>query len=187
MISSCSYTSSRIDTLWENSEYKDAKMDTILVIGITKDEYQRKGFELYMKKELEKRGIKAYESLDILPKDVKITKENFYSFFKNYNLDGVITVKVVGKDIKKIDAYNVNYNNPTGFFTYFYNSYDLTYATFQVREKVIKIEANLFDTKTAKMVWSGLSQTTDYSKASEIIIPLTKEIAEKLSDLGFIK
>ena len=186
LINSCGKTPYRVDTLWEDDRYKETGFHTILVIGITEDEFQRKGFEIHMKNQLEKSDVKVIESLKVLQKDVKLTKENFDEHFKDYHIDGIITVRVVSKDIKRTDAYNINYNNPTGFYGFYYNSYDFNYSSYMLREKVIKIEANLFEATNGDLVWSGLSQTTDYTRSSEVILPLTKEIAEVLTDLGYL-
>jgi len=84
-------------------------------------------------------------------------------------------------------AYVLPYNNYYGFYGYYYAA--VQYAntsSYLSKNVVVVLETNLYETKNKKIIWSGISETIDPDKASDVIKSLGAVLADKLSSEGFL-
>jgi hypothetical protein len=51
----------------------------------------------------------------------------------------------------------------------------------------VVLETNIYETKDKKLIWSGISETVDPDKASDVIQSFGSELVSKLSRQGYFK
>ncbi len=188
-----SCTPGKMGSTWKDEAYEVEHFDKILVVGNSPNPSVRNAFEKQLKEKIEKKGVIAISSLEVLPKEEEITKEAFYKYFKNESIDAIIITRLV--ELKETADFieGETYVQPvSGYYGGFYSYYHSVYrevpdpSHFQT-EKVYKIETNLFKVDGEKLVWHALSEAYNPKDALEIIDNLAKNIAKKLSEEGYIR
>jgi ABC-type branched-subunit amino acid transport system substrate-binding protein len=143
----------------------------------------RKQFENEYVKQLAIKKIEAIPSYTVLSPDEMLDKNTIVSKIKDMNIDGVIVTKLIEKTKKSYagssfqgGSYHAHYVDSF----HFADSYRATQADY------VMLETNLYDTKTEKLVWSGLSETFIFRTTSESIKPFIESMIQNLSNDNMI-
>jgi hypothetical protein len=190
--SSCGPTTEIIGE-WSENEYKTGSIDKILVLGIVdqKKPLLKRRFEDGLVEAFKSGGINAVASMDYMPYDELIDSTSFEKYFKDLKLDAVLVSRLVGVDkerkVKAGYAYVLPYNNYYGFYGYYYAAVQYANSSsYLSRNVVVVLETNLYETKDKKLIWSGISETIDPDKASDVIRSFGATLVSKLSSEGFL-
>ena len=152
LIVACAGTGTEITQKQIDKEYKGKPVSDILVIAITGIERNRRLFEERFVAQLKSVGVDAISSEKAIPMpaDLKLKKEDILNAVNQYENDAVIITQLVGKETE--DIYTRG-GGRRGFFSYSLNpGYSSTSTT-------VRLETNLYDAKTGKLIWSGQSKT----------------------------
>jgi len=191
---SCSGTKTEIIGQWQEDDYQKGEIDKVLVLGIVdvKKPLLRRKFEDGMKKAFIDNGLEAIASMDIMPYDEVVDSTSFEKHFKDLEFDAVLVSRLVGVDKeRKVEAgyaYVIPFNSYYGFYGHYYAS--VTYAnssSYLSKNVVVVLETNLYETSDKKLVWSGISETLDPDKASDVINSFSKILVSTLDAEGFFK
>jgi len=192
ILTSCGSTTEIIGE-WSEDEYKTGSIDKLLILGVVdqKKPLLRRKFEDGLVNAFKKNGTNAVASMDYMPYDEIIDSTSFEKYFSDLELDAVLVSRLVGIDKeRKVEAgyaYVLPYNNYYGFYGYYYAA--VQYAntsSYLSKNVVVVLETNLYETKNKKIIWSGISETIDPDKASDVIKSLGAVLADKLSSEGFL-
>jgi hypothetical protein len=149
-------------------------------------------FEQAMKTELVGKGLQAVGSMEIMPLEEQLTKDNIQKAIKDRGIDGVIVMRLVEVDKTQSKVYDPAVLYGSGnMYGSFYAYYAYAMATintpgYVLSDKVVRIETSLFDVKDGRLVWNGLSDTANPSKFSEITKPLSTVVVRELGVQGFV-
>lgn len=178
---------------WSEDEYKTGSIDKLLVLGIVdqKKPLLKRKFEDGLVDAFKGGGIDAVASMDYIPYDEIIDSTTFEKYFNEMELDAVLVSRLVGLDkerrVQAGYAYVIPYNNYYGFYGYYHAA--IQYAnssSYLSKNVVVVLETNLYETKDKKLIWSGISETLDPDKASDVINSLGAALVYKLSSQGFL-
>jgi recombinational DNA repair protein RecT len=129
--------------------------------------------------------------MDYIPYDEIIDSTTFEKYFNEMELDAVLVSRLVGLDkerrVQAGYAYVIPFNNYYGFYGYYHAA--IQYAnssSYLSKNVVVVLETNLYETKDKKLIWSGISETLDPDKASDVINSLGAALVYKLSSQGFL-
>jgi hypothetical protein len=193
-IVSCSGAKTDIIGEWEEEAYQKGNIDKVLILGIfNKDRpLLRRNFEDGMSKAFNDGGVTASPSMDHMPYDETVDSTTFEKYFKDLDFDAVVVSRLVGleqnRDYKAGYLYTIPYNSYYGFYGYYYAS--IQYANtsgYLSKNVVVVLETNIYETKDKKLIWSGISETVDPDKASDVIKSFGNELVSKLSAKGYFK
>lgn len=185
--------SGKMSSNWTDETYQVEHFDKVLIVGNSPNPSVRYAFENELKEKIAKKGVTAISSLEVLPKEEKISKETFYKYFKDANIDAILVSRLV--DVKELAEFveGESYVQPAyGYYGGFYSYYSTIYrdvpdpSHFETT-RVFKIETSLFKVEGEKLVWHALSEAVNPVDALEIIDDLAKNISKKLTDAGFLK
>jgi len=154
--------------------YKEKPVSDILVIAITGNEHNRRSFEKKFVAHLKSVGVDAVASEESIPMppDVDLKKEMILSAVNQYENDAVIITQLTGKEAR--DVYNRGGVTRMGYFSYSRNpGYSSTSTT-------VRLETNLYDAKTGKLIWSGMSKTLSKDSTDHIMNDVIKAVITKL-------
>ncbi len=191
---SCSSTKTDIIGEWQDNTYQKGNIQKVLLLGIVNKEKPllRRNFEDGMKKAFEDGGISATPSMDHMPYDVAIDSTTFEKYFKELQVDAVVVARLVAmdasRDYKAGYLYTIPYNSYYGFYGY-YNA-GLQYANsagYLSQEVVVVLETNIYETTNKKLIWSGVSETVEPDKASDVINSFGNELVNRLKSEGYFK
>lgn len=178
---------------WSEDEYKTGSIDKLLILGIVdqKKPLLKRKFEDGLVDAFNSSGIDAVASMDYIPYDEIIDSTTFEKYFSDLEIDAVLVSRLVGVDkerkVKAGYAYVIPYNSYYGFYGHYYASVQYANSSSYLSKNVVVVlETNLYETKDKKLIWSGISETIDPDKASDVINSLGAVLADKLSSEGFL-
>ena len=159
-----------------DNAYKGKAVSDILVIAVTGNEHNRRSYERKFVANLKSIGVEAVASEKSIPMpgDLKIKKETILSAVDQYNNDAVIITQLVGKETK--DVYQRGGVTRRGYFGYTRN------PGYSSTTQKIRLETNLYDAKTGKLIWSGISDTLSKDSTDRIINDVIKAVITKLKN-----
>ena len=179
MIISCAGT--KLTPNQVGDAYKGKPVSDILVIAITGNEHNRRSFEKKFVAHLKSVGVDAISSEEAIPMpaDLKLKKETILNAVNQYENDAVIITHLIGKEDK--DAYTRGGSTNQGFYGFYLSGY--SYARdpgYSSTSTTVRLETNLYDVKTEKLIWSGKTKTLSRDSKSQIINDVIKSVITNL-------
>lgn len=183
VLTSCLITT--LDTVWKDPQHQGGTLNKILVIGIARNQTIRRVFEDDFVAKLGTYGVDAISSYRILPTEEMLDKNTIESKIQTLNIDAVLLTRLVDK--KKETEYRSYGNRRYDWHGWYSRSYSYANTSVSYKEyEVLKIETNVYDTKTGEMIWSALSDTVAGGSNEVEIKSLIKVITKSLSDSELI-
>jgi hypothetical protein len=187
ILAGCGATT-KLDGMWQDPEVQPGTFKKVLVLGLSRNEGTRRTFEAKMVEQLEKRNILAISSSDYMPIDVKLTEENFPTYFGDTGVDCLLVSRLVAEDKAQIYTPGSSYAVPSPYYDSFHGYYDTWWGVssapgYMTANDVVRIETNLYS-KGKKLVWTGISETFDYSGVPDAIESISKVVVPKLVQDG---
>ena len=183
LIISCAGTETQLIQKQKNEAYKGKPVSDILVIAITGNEDSRRSFERKFVARLKSAGVEAISSEEAIPMpaDLELKKEMILSAVNQFENDAVIITHLVGKEVK--ESYTRGGHTRGGYHGFYHSRYsysrDPGYAS---TSKTIRLETNLYDVKTEKLIWSGQSKTFSKDSKDQIINDVIRVLVNDLQN-----
>ena len=158
--------------------YKGKPVSDILVIAITGNEHNRRSFEKKFVAQLKSVGVDAVSSEEAIPMpaDLELKKETILAAVNQYENDAVIITHLIGKEEK--DVHTRGGSEHRGFYGFYRSRYsDPGYSSTSTS---VRLETNLYDVKTEKLIWSGQSKTWSKDSKDQIINDVIKTVINNL-------
>lgn len=191
LLLSCGATTN-LTGMWADPEFKpdSQKINKILILGMAQREGTRRAFEAEMAKAFEKKKIAAMGSLEAMPFDVELDSLNFPTYFADSGVDGILVSRMVGVDRKVSYSPGYSYAVPHGYYNGFYGYYGATYGVvhspgYLSTYDVVNVETNLYRLSDKKLIWSGMSETFDFSDSMDAINSFSANVVPELVKKGF--
>jgi hypothetical protein len=191
---SCSSTKTDIIGEWQDDAYPKGNIQKVLVLGIVNKEKPllRRNFEDGMAKAFNDGGITAVVSMDHMPYDVAIDSTTFEKYFIELNLDAVVVSRLVAMDASRDYTagylYTIPFNSYYGFYGYYYAGVTMANSSgYLSKDVVVVLETNIYETTNKKLIWSGVSETIQPDKASDVINSFSDLLVSKLKSQGYFK
>jgi hypothetical protein len=146
---------------WRDPQFRGT-VHKVLVVGVTTDQSRRRMFEDAMASAFAEHGVQAVSGYGALPQDVgQPTKEQLRAAVQQTGVDAVLLVRVVSNETRtQVD--NATPPPPVSYDDYYDWSWQTTSVGPEIYQyQVVKIQADLFDTGSGKMVWTGRTETID--------------------------
>jgi len=146
-------TGTEISQTQIDDAYKGQPLTNILVIAVTGNEHNRRTYEKKFVARLKSVGVTAVASEESIPMppDLKLEKEPILNAVAQHGNDAVIITQLISKE--KEDVYTRGGPRHRFFFSY---SLDPGYSS---TNTTVRLETNLYDAKTGRLIWSGQSKT----------------------------
>jgi hypothetical protein len=158
--------------------YKGKPVSDILVIAITGNEHNRQSFEKKFVAQLKSVGVDAISSEEAIPMpaNLELKKETILNAVHQYENDAVIITHLLGKEEK--DIYTRGGSAHRGFYGFYHSRHsDPGYSS---TSTTVRLETNLYDVKTEKLIWSGQSNTLSRDSKDQIINDVIKAVINNL-------
>ncbi len=187
-VSACSST--KITSTWRepNKEISLNKLNKVLVVALFQNETSRRKAEDQMVSYFYGKGVASYDYLDknISTKNEEAIREKI----KNDGFDGAVTMRLL--DVDKEDVYsrgNISrypayYNNFSSY--YFRNWGYYSNPGYYLTTKTYTVETNVFSIKEDKIIWTGITKTTDPSGVEKMTNEIGKAVFNEMVKEGFV-
>ncbi|HEB56857.1 MAG TPA: hypothetical protein ENI98_11280 [Gammaproteobacteria bacterium] len=165
-ITACS-TTSGLRNVWFDRQYTGAPLKNIMIIAVTKNTLNRRIFEDAMVSQFGKNGIKATASYTVFPGRDKLSKKIISEKAKKLKLDGIIVISIIAIENEQLYYPPASsYATPLPYYYSIWTYYPQTYETrhshnYRINYKNIKLEINLYQPDSGKLLWSSQTQLFD--------------------------
>lgn len=187
-LSSCSST--KIASTWRepNKEISLKKLKKVLVVALFKDETSRRKAEDQMVGYFYGKAVASYDYLDknMSEKNEEAIREKI----KNDDFDGAVTMRLLDVDKEEVYSrdniltYPSYYRNFSGY--YYRNWGYYSNPGYYLTTKTYTVETNVFSIKEDKIIWSGITKTTDPSGVAKMTEEIGKAVFNEMVKVGFI-
>jgi hypothetical protein len=187
MISAC--TSTHLTTSWKapDTEISIEKLNKVLVVALFKTETSRREAEDEMANYLQGKGITSYNYLtdSFDPKNADALRDKI----RAAGFDAAVTMRLIDVDKEKVytpgnTSFPIYNRNFSGYYSRNWSSYSTPgyYST----TKIFTVETNIYSIKEDKIIWSGLTKTTDPDGVEKMMKEIVKVVYNKMLKEGFI-
>lgn len=196
LVSACA-GSTQMTATWHDEAYKRRSFDRILVVGVTDDQFRRRGFESAVVNALAGKRTEAVSSIEIMDADTALSDASLDAAGDKIQADAVLITRLTNTTVtaKQIDS-RVNVQaqakggNIVDFFRYDYK--DVEDPGYLQAKISFVLSSNLYETAGGTLVYSIETVTsdknTDYNTVVFDIIENTSvKIAQRLRRDGLAK
>lgn len=166
----CACAGTRLTDTWVDASRRGKPVSDILVIAIADKENSRESFERAFVKHLQAAGVEAVSSLQAIamPADLELEKDVILKAVGKYGNDAVLITHLTGIEEKEVFTRTGRVYG--GYYDYYGYVYDYVHDTgFYSGVKTVRLETNLYDVETEKLLWSGQSETKDLKSIRQLI------------------
>jgi len=183
LLNSCGGTD--LTYVWKDPRYGGGYLRSVMVVGVSENLERRRVFEEAFVREFEKRGIKAVASIKTLGPDTRLTRDTVKAEAARLPVDAVLATRLVSAREEAIDQPASIYSMPSAQYSnmdlYFYSWDALSaYPGALGKQYVVRLQTNVFDIDTEKLIWTVSSQTVEPESVREIIESLCKSVMDRL-------
>lgn len=188
LFTSCNST--RIVSSWREPD-KQVMVDNlnkVLVVALFKDETSRYKAEDQMVAYLGNKGIASYSYLKTSFNENN--EDALRRKIKADGFDGAVTMRLIDVDKEKTytpgngSSYPVYYRNFSG---YYYRSWSyMSNPGYYSTTKTYTIETNVYSIKEDRVIWTGLTETTNPDGVAKMTEEVTKVVFRQMKKEGFI-
>ncbi len=197
IVVACSSTT--MDGSWSDPSYK-GQIKNVYVLGIAKNEMNRRIFEDTFGRNLESQGVKTVSSYQSLPKDQETNKDVIQQAMITNGCDSVLMTQLTGQRTETVtspgyatgrysSAYGDRgaYRDRRGWGNYYGRSYDVTYMPPTTTNFVVlTIESVLYDLKTEDMIWSAQLETVVEGYIEKMVQDFAEIVIKDLKEKSLI-
>jgi len=185
-----SCNSSRIVKTWKDPDTQVSveKLNKVLVVAFLRDETSRRTAEDKMASLLNGKAVTSYS---YFKDDIKSLKEDdVRNQLKNDGFDGAVTMRLVDvdKDVTytpgTFSTYPVYYRTFGGYYLRGWSYYS-TPERYQTT-KTYSVETNVYSLKQDKLVWSGLTESTNPGGVDKLTADISNTVYKRMVKEGFI-
>jgi len=170
--------------------------DTVLAMVMTAHEESRNGAEAALAQELGKRGVEAIPAYTVIPKSLVQDKDKARPYIEKTGARYAIVMRVAGQEkqlrgagpsVTAVPIYTTPYYGAFygGYYTF---GWGATYSAGVMEiEKKVHVETLIYDLRSDKLVWAGMSDTMNPETAQKFIKDVVKAAAKEMKKQGFVK
>jgi hypothetical protein len=190
--------STKFRTAWKAPDVTALTLEegeTVLAMVMSAQEESRNGLEALLAQELGQRGVEAIPAYSVIPSSVVQDKDKARPFIEKTGARYAIVMRVAGREKElrgsgpTFDAVPV-YTGPYygGFYGGYYAfGWGVTYSAGNLQiDEVVQVETLVYDLRTDKLVWAGMSDTMNPSTARKVIKDLVREAGKEMKRQGLV-
>ena len=142
-------------------------------------------------RELKARGVEGIPAYDLIPQTETRDKDRAKALFNQAGIVGVVVMRAAGaqKEIVSSGGYwsIPSYGSFWGVGYYGYGWGAVGDGTFIHTDTIVRVETLVYDLAADKLVWAGLSESTNTSKAETLIKELVAGAVAEMKKQGLIR
>ncbi len=184
-----SCTSTRITSSWreKDKQVSIGQLKKVLVVALLNNEASNRKAEDQMAGYLKGKGVVSYNYLeDTIRKNKKAIRVKI----SNDGFDGAVTMRLVDVDKQVtyqpgiIASYPGSYLN---FSEYYFNSWSIFMSSgYYATTKTYTVETNVYSIKENKIIWTGLTKTTNPKGVKRMTEEIASVLYKKMIAEGFV-
>lgn len=159
----------------------------VAAVVITDDLALQMSAEEALARELTARKVNGVASYRMIPKEELRDRDKAKAWFERTKVEGVVVMRVVSSEKETVYT-------PTVWSTAYYSSFWGYYGTswtavrsYKVsQDRIITIETLIFDLAKDKLIWAGVSETTNPKDVQSVVKDLVAETSVEMRKTGLL-
>lgn len=188
-MTACS-TVTKISTAWKAPDYEGGAFRKPLIIGVSKEDLTRRTFEDAFAQALGSQVVLAKSSYHVLPDSDRLTEVEIKQAVQQGDYDAVIITRLLAVDKKETYVPPRTYTMPRyyyAYYNYYHTAWDVVHEPGYVKtDTIVRLQTNLYDVRTERLVWSGQSDTFDPPSTKDVVTSVTRAVTQRLTKEGLI-
>jgi len=176
VLGSCATT--KLTGSWADPTYSSSHFKKVMIVGVARRELMRKIFENTFSDRLREHGVEGIPSGTFAPGTDLLDREALAAKLTELGCDGVLVTRLIDRTTQTTVYPSTGYAVPIayhgGYYAYYRGAYAIAYRPgYAVESTTASLETNLYDARTGKLAWTGLTETVvsgdPASQAEELI------------------
>jgi hypothetical protein len=190
LLAGCSST--KLVTSWSDPNFTGQPIQKVLIVGVNKDEVNRRSYETHFAERLEKEGIIGVPAHQVISDSNKYTEEKIRLAVKEVGADAAIISQLVSVEEKeRYVPPTYEYEPAFGYGHGFYGYYGMSHRYvstpgYYTTDTIVKLEAIVFSTQTEDMIWAGATRSFNPGSAAKVIKENTDLIIQDMKESGLL-
>ena len=191
-LASCASTT-RFNSTWKAPDagplnFQGRKVAALVISDNTATRFSA---EDLLARELRARGVDSIPAYDLIPRSETRDKDRAKTLFSQAGIVGVVVMRTAGAQ-KEIVSSGGYWNMPSygsfwgvGYYAY---GWSTVYDGARIHtDSIVRVETLVYDLEADKLVWAGLSESTNTSRAETLIKELVAGAAAEMKKQGLIR
>jgi hypothetical protein len=184
--------STKFQSTWKSPDAAsvDLRGQKVAALVIRKDDVSRQEVEYTLAKELIARGMQGVAAYTIVPASELRNREAAKARMDKAGIVAVVVMKEIGQATQFTESAATYY--ATASYNTFWGYYDSGWAavyepSYLSMDRVITVETLVYDLRKDKLVWAGMSESTNPKMATQLIKDLVATAANEMKKQGLVK
>lgn len=157
-------TSSQLVQRWSDPAFTGEPGQKMIVIALTSNERSQKTWEGAFSAVLRQAKVQPIAGSVVLPSQGAVDEPTLKQAVRATGADLAAVTRLVSVDKEQTYVPGSAYYSPAPAYYGFYGYYSSSYAMvstpgYYQTDKIYSVETNVYDVKTEKLVWSGMTET----------------------------
>ena len=170
---------------WVYPERGPIEFETVMVLVLSQDSLVRRNGEDELVKLIQRADV--VPSYNVLHEQQLQSEDDVKKAVADSGVDGIIVMRPV-YDRDEVSYVPGSYPAPYySFWGYYGWAYPMAYSPGYIKnDRLVGVETNIYDASDGKLVWSGVSQTTNPKDVSKLVRETAKAVRSSMRKYGFI-
>jgi hypothetical protein len=175
---------------WVDPGYQGLVFDSFIIVGIGKEQGTIRLFEDTFAATLRGRKLAAVASYTLRDGTEKLSEEEVEQIINQTGANGILVTRLISHD-QKVN-YQPGYTTMAPMYYDYWGYYNYAWGVayspgYAYSYDVVRLETNLYTADVDfKLIWSGVSETVDFTSVKQEIPRLADKILKELDREGLI-
>lgn len=160
----------------------------IAAVVVTDDQGLEMSAEEALARELTVRGVQGVAAYRLIPREELRDKDKAKGWFERSNIAGAVVMRVVSaeREVTYTPATwaTTSYSSLWGYYGYGWSAVYIPGG--RSERSSVTIETLIFDVPTNKLLWAGVSETTNPKGTQKVVWELVNEVAAEMRKVGLV-
>ena len=185
LLVTCACASTKMTKAWVYPERGPLQFESVMALVLVQDSLIRRNGEDVLVEEI--RQADAVASYTLLPESDLADEDKVRAAVVKFGVEAIIVMRPMydEQETRYVPgSYPTYYNS---FYGYYGWAYPVVYSPgYFKQDRLVGIETNIYDTADGKLVWSGMSETTNPKNTRKTIADTAKAVRSAMKKHGFI-
>ncbi len=188
LLTGCASTETELSS-WVDPQAKAVHPSHVLVIAMVDKETTREVFENKIAEKLQSSGVKVTPSHKVSNITHWDNKAQLEALIQGVEADSVLIADLIGVEEEEMVHPPQTYSVPVGgYYGYYHAGWQTVHQPGYIsRHKVVRLESNLYDARTDRLIWSARSKTLDPKNAIDAMDSVVAAMIDDLKEKGLIR
>lgn len=178
-------TSSSLVQRWSDPNFTGEPGQKMMIIALSKSERMQKTWEGAFANILRQVKVQPIAGSTVIPTDQAMAEGELKQAVRATGADLAAVTRLISVDKEQTYVPGSAYYSPAPAYYGFYGYYSSSYAMvstpgYYQTDKIYSVETNVYDVKTEKLVWSGVTETLNPETGQDAAISIAATIVDDM-------